>query len=163
MENFAEDDNATIEVLRKSRKAYIIEYSCTVILLFLLFTTYYKGIFLKSILQYFVVGLAATAFLSAELSRILTYYKITPKKVVIVKGIIKQNKKNVYFHPLGFVPDINVKQNRIQRILNYGTIYVKVSGQENSFEICDINRPQKIMNLIEDLISKNKHPERNKR
>ncbi len=77
-----------------------------------------------------------------------------PQKAIIVNGIIKQSKKNIYFHPLGFVPDINIKQNRIQRVLNYGTIYVQ--GGSNPFEIKEIDHPLRVMDFLEELIEKNK-------
>ena len=79
-------------------------------------------------------------------------------KLVTIDGIIKQNRKNIYFHPLGFVPDINIKQNRIQRLLNYGTISIVMGG--SNFEIKDVNNPHSIIKIIEEQIEYSKHPER---
>ena len=85
----------------------------------------------------------------------MTRYTILPNKLTIIKGIIKHDKKNVYFHPLGFVPDLNIKQTRIQRMLSYGTIYLKGEGG-NTFTIKDISKPHKVLEMIEELIRKNR-------
>jgi membrane protein YdbS with pleckstrin-like domain len=82
-------------------------------------------------------------------------YEITPSKVTIRHGLIEQTHKNVHFVPLGYIPEINMEQDRIQRLLNYGTIFVHGSAQ-NSFEIKDIDHPKKILKLIEELIEKNR-------
>jgi len=141
--------------LRKTRKAFLIEYGCGAIVLMLVFLVLKKDISVPNPLIYLglFAGIAAPVY--AELSRLITRYKITPTKLVIITGIIKQNKKNVYFHPLGFVPDLNIKQGRVQRILNYGTVFLK-GGVENMFEIKDVNRPQKVLNTIEDLVEDNR-------
>ena len=149
-------DNFVIP-LKRSRKAFIIEYSCGFFLLGIAALIYYSGMSISEFFQYVVTGAGVIAIVSAEFLRLLTRYKITPDKFVVIKGIITQHKKNVHFHPLGFVPDINLKQGRIQRILNYGTIFVMGSG-ENSIELNDINRPKKVMEIIEELIDKNRTP-----
>ncbi len=150
-----EKEDKVILIIRKSRKAFIIEYACTVILLSLLAALYFKGIRLPARANYLVIGIAAFALFSAELSRALIQYKITESKVIIIKGLIKQAKKNVHFLPLGYVPEINTHQGRIQRLLDIGTIFVHGSAQ-NSFEIKDVNHPQQILALIEQLIEDNR-------
>ena len=150
-----ERSETIIAVLRRSRKSFIIEYVCALILMGLLIAAPLKGIPVHRYLVYFILGLAAVSILSAEWSRAMVRYIITPPKVIIIKGIIKQSKKNVHFLPLGFVPEINMKQTRLQRLLNYGTIFVHGSG-ENSFEIKDIDQPQEVLALIEELIEKNR-------
>ena len=154
-----EKNEKIIAILRKSRKAFIIEYACSFLLLGLLAATYLKGIRLPGIFNYLIVGIAIFALLSAELSRALTSYKITENKVIIINGIIKRSKKNVHFLPLGYIPEINTQQGRIQRLLNIGTIFVHGSAQ-NSFEIKDINDPQKVLELIEMLIEDNRQKPR---
>jgi uncharacterized membrane protein YdbT with pleckstrin-like domain len=79
-------------------------------------------------------------------------------KLVTIEGLIKQNKKNIYFHPLGFVPDINVKQSRLQRVLGIGTISVTMGGE--NFQIKDVDYPHRIIDIIEERIEASKHPER---
>ncbi len=146
-----DEHEEVITVLRKSRKAFLIEYACGILLLALLFITNWKGIILPPKAQYYVGGLAFVSIVSAEISRLIWKYKVTPSKISIIKGFIQQNKKNVHFLPLGYVPDINLKQNRIQRLLNYGTIFIH-SSSENSLEIKDVDCPQKVLEMIEELI-----------
>ncbi len=153
------EDETIITTLRRSRKSFIIEYACALILVGLLIAAFFKGIPVHRYIVYFIVGLAALAVLSAEWSRAMVKYIVTYPKVIIIKGIIKQSKKNVHFLPLGFVPEINLKQTRLQRLLNYGTIFVHGSG-ENSFEIKEVDQPQEMLALIEDLIEKNRAKQR---
>ena len=151
-------DDRTLVILRKTRKAYIIEYTCGLFLLAVIGVLWFKGIKLRPNIKYFIFGLALISFMIPEYSRLLTKYKITDSKLIIRYGIIKQDKLNVYWAPLGFVPNINSKQNRIERILNYGTVYIASGGDpNNSFQIRDISKPQKILKMIEELVAMNRH------
>ncbi len=155
------DSGSTI-LLKKSRKAFLIEYFCGVFLIGSMPFLNAKGISLPEYFQYFVLGFGLFAIASAELARQMTRYRITPEKFTVIKGIIMQHRKNVHFHPLGFVPDINLKQNRIQRLLNYGNIFIQGSG-ENSIEMRDINNPDEIMRIIETRIEQNRTPSSKRR
>ncbi|NQV91708.1 PH domain-containing protein [Candidatus Woesearchaeota archaeon] len=142
--------------LRKTRKAFIVEYICGGFLIVLLIIGVLKGLQIKPVVFYFIGGLSLVSLSIAEFNLAMVRYKILPHKLVITSGIIKQKKKNVYFHPLGFVPDLNVKQGRIQRIFNIGTVYL-MSGSENAFELKDVDRPHRILELVETLIDDNRN------
>ncbi len=152
------NDSNILYSFKRSRKAFLLEYGCGFFILFLLAAASFKGFHLKPTLHYLVIGLGISAIASIEFSRLMLNYKITPDKIVVSEGIIKQDRKNVYFHPLGFVPDIDTKQSRIQRLLDYGNISITMGGEH--FVIKDLNSPHKVMEIIEDLIEKSKHPER---
>ena len=141
--------------LKRTRKAFLPEYFSGIVLLFILFVFHFNEIIIPFSLDYLLVGLAAFAFISVELSRMTVDYHITPEKIIITKGIIDKHHKNVHFHPLGFVPDINVKQSFYQRLLNYGTVFIHGSG-ENHLEIKDVNNPHQILKVLEDLIEENR-------
>ena len=142
MITFMEDpDDKILLVLHRSRKAYIIEYGCGVLLLLFLAVFYFQAIPLNSSIRIIVLVLAGISLLSPEISRLFLVYEITNTKVTITKGLFKQTKKNVHFIPLGYIPEINMKQDHIQRLLNYGTIFVHGSSQ-NSFEIKDVVCPK---------------------
>lgn len=142
--------------LRKTRKAFLIEYASGAFLLILIVVALSQEIKIPRLPMGFLVGMTVLAFASAEFSRILVRYRITPEKVEIIKGLIRQHKKNVHFHPLGFVPDINVRQNFAQRLLGYGTIFVEGAGGQ--LEIHDVNNPHSILKLLEERIEKNRTP-----
>lgn len=150
-----EENEEVLMNLWRSRKAYLIEYSCSFFLLLLLAIIWLREKELSALVAYLVSGIALISLVSAEYSRVLTGYKIMETKIVIRQGIIQRTKRNVHFVPLGFVPEINMKQSRLQRFLNFGTIFVHGTG-ENSFEIKDVNNPQRILSLIEELIEKNR-------
>ncbi len=140
--------------LRQTRKAYITEYFCGVLLLGMLGMLYYWEIPLETAFMEIIAGVGFVALFSAEASRIFTKYHIYTTKFSIVHGVLKQHKKNVYFQPLAFIPDLNVHQSRLQRLLNYGTVFIKTGGEV--FEIKHVNNPQHVLMMIEDLIKQNK-------
>ncbi|HLC51669.1 MAG TPA: PH domain-containing protein, partial [Candidatus Nanoarchaeia archaeon] len=143
--------------LKKTRKAFLWEYTCGIILLLLPSVLTLKGIILKSAVVNVIFGIAILSIVSAEISRAITRYKITEDKLIITHGIVKQKRRNVYFAPLGFLPSINFKQSRLQRLLNYGTVYISAAaGEENNFEIKDINKPKRVLEVIEELIERNR-------
>ncbi|MBT4935548.1 PH domain-containing protein [Candidatus Woesearchaeota archaeon] len=149
------DDDRILYSFRKTRKAFLIEYVCGGLLIVLvLFSAIWITNFSNSI-RFFVLGLGIVLLGYTEISRYMYRYKITNEKIIISHGLIKHNRKNVYFHPLGFVPDINIKQGHLQRILGYGTIDVE-AGKGKTFEIKDIEDPHRIMKVIEELIQRHK-------
>lgn len=144
-----------LKTFRRTRKAFIIEYACGILLLLLLGFLSIKGISVKNQLTYFVLGISLVSIGSAELSRLFVRYQITENKMVIIRGFIKQSKKNVYFQALAYIPDLNVRQSSLQRLLHFGSVYLKTGG-EHTFEIRDIDNPQQILDTIERLIEHNK-------
>jgi len=139
----------------KSRKAYLPEYLCGFFLLLVLGFVYSRGVHLNQYVVFFIVGISLFSLGSAEMSRIMNKYVITQSKLIIIKGLIKQSKKNVYFYSLGFVPDINIHQGRLQRLLSYGSLSVSGAGAY-AFVIKDINHPKKMIDKLEEMISQNR-------
>ncbi|MBS3166322.1 PH domain-containing protein [Candidatus Woesearchaeota archaeon] len=139
--------------LRRSRKAYFVEYICGFVLLLLLIALYFRGIDIPKGVNYIVSGIAIVAIASAEISRQFLRYNIYDSKIEVIKGIIKISHKNINFHPLAFVPDITLKQTLPQRILNYGTVDIPLSGSHTeAFELKDIDHPAVVLKLLEKLI-----------
>ncbi len=149
------EDEKVLMTLRRSRKSYLIEYVCGLFLIVLLLILFARGAAVTKNVVYLVLSIAVLALISAEIARFFSSYTITQQKVIITKGLIKKQTKSVHFIPLGFVPEINLKQGRIQRLLDVGTVFIHGSG-ENSFEIKDVDNPQRILELIEELIEKNR-------
>lgn len=161
MSDAATNDEEKEEVLfklKKTRKAFLPEYICGFFLFSLLGLAKFKEVALSPKVQAVVLSVALFCLLSAEVARAFVRYRVTPTKVVVVKGFIKQSKKNVYFHSLAFVPDISTSQSRMQRLLGYGRIYVHGGGMAEVFEINDINSPHKILQELEALIRRTRRP-----
>ncbi len=133
----------------------MIEYGCGGLLLLMVAISMFMDTAVTPLMTYAVSGVAVFALASAEVNILLTRYKIMEEKLIITKGFIKQDKKSIYFHPLGFVPDINIKQGRFQRMLNYGTVFIKEGGS-NSLELKNINNPQNVLKIIEERIEANR-------
>ncbi|MBR9683848.1 PH domain-containing protein [Candidatus Woesearchaeota archaeon] len=155
-ENEKETISKTVSLkLMKTRKAFIPEYLAGLFLIVLLLIFQYKEIALSVNVKYFVGGLALFSLVSPEITRWMHRYHITDSKLIIISGLIKQHKKHVYFYPLSFVPDLNVRQSRLQRIMNYGTVSIRMSVAEWA-EVKDVNSPHKIMKILEDRVEYNK-------
>ena len=144
-----------LKTYRRTRKAFIIEYTCAAILILLVLAFIISGTVLPNFIYWVVVIIVILILSWTELSRAFVRYNITPGKLVIINGIIQQKKKNVYFHPLAYVPDINLHQSRLQRILNYGSIFVS-GDQSETFQVKDVDSPKKVLEFIEEMIEKNK-------
>ena len=114
--------------------------------------TFLNGIKFPPIITYPILGLGLFSVCYAEGSRVLLSYIITTEKISIVRGIIKQTKKNINYHPLAFVPDISMKQSRIERLFNYGT--VSIESGSSAFEIREVDNPKEVMELLEKMIEK---------
>ncbi len=154
-----EEKEQILMSLKKTRKAFLPEYLCGFFLLLLLVFAQVNKVQLPKTLNYLVFGIAVVCFASAEFARSFIRYRITPTKVIVIKGYIKQTKKNVYFHSLAYVPDISTSQTRMQRLLGYGRVYIHGGGMAEMFEIEDINNPQKILKQLEDLVKKTRKPQ----
>jgi len=139
--------------LRKTKKAFLLEYFCAVLLLVLFF--YLENNYPGRNLQFFALALAIFSVGSAEISRLRYRYEITASKIFILSGIIHKHKKIVYLYTLAMnIPDINIKQNFLQRLFDYGTISVEITLEGNAVELKDIDNPHQVMDLLEDLIKK---------
>jgi len=148
--------NEVLLTLRQSRKAFIIEYCCALVFFALLVIARYKGVSLPSSAFSFISFLALTGFVAAESQRYLgDRYKLTDEKLIIIRGIVRIRKRNVYYQPLGFIPDIHVRQSGFQRLLGYGTVSITLSGE--AFEIKNVNDPNSVLEMLEGLIGRNKH------
>lgn len=147
--------------LFRTRKAFWVEYLCGIIILVLLGLSYLKGIQLTWQVRLSLLVVALAIFVYTEVHRVMLRYRVLEDKLIVINGLLREDKKNLYFHALGFVPDINIKQGLIQRVFKYGSIFV-VGGIINSFEISNVSHPHLVMEMIEDLIEKSKHPDRKK-
>lgn len=148
-----------IKSLKRSRKAFFVEYGCATILVLLLIVLAISGIIIPKTLTLTVLAIVVLIILSVEFSRYMVRYLFTPKKFVMVHGIIRQRKRNVYYLPLGFVPDIDTHQSRIQRVLGIGSVSISgqpaIGGQEaETFQIKDVSDPHGVLEFLEEMIAK---------
>ncbi|MBU0470296.1 MAG: PH domain-containing protein [Nanoarchaeota archaeon] len=152
-----------ILTLNSARRCFLPEYCCGLLLLFLLFAAYQKGISLPRPAIYFVGGLGLLSIGIAEYTRFFgDRYKVFEDKLLMINGMINVNKKMLYYHPLAFVPDMNIKQTAWERLLGYGTIFITVSGER--FEIKNVTNPNFVLEMFEQLIDKSrKHEEKIKK
>ncbi|MEK6940439.1 MAG: PH domain-containing protein [Nanoarchaeota archaeon] len=142
--------------IKQSRKTYLFEYLAGFIILGMLLIFYKYNIKINDSIFYFLIIVSIAAILYPEFDRnfIIPRYKITDKKISIITGVIKQSVKNIHFLPLGFIPEINLSQDRLPHLLNYGTI--SINSGNDYFKIKNIDNPKNVMGLIEELIESNR-------
>lgn len=135
---------------RKTRKAFLLEYGCAffLIVFYIIFT---KKELLTDLINYAVLGLGLAAIAAAEITRLMEFYEITQDKIITTRGLFRKDRKYMYFQPLNFIPNINLKQNAMQRLWNYGSLSMKGEG-DNQIEIDDVNKPKEIIKIIEEVM-----------
>lgn len=140
--------------LRRSRKSFWPEYLCSLFLISLIGAFYYQGKDLDRGITYFVLGLALVLIASAEVSRAVHRCKVTPSKIMIIDGLVKQSTRHIYIEAIS---DIDVRQNLLQRMLGYGKIRISSMSGEGSLEIKDVDSPEIRIKELERVIEKYKN------
>ncbi len=157
MEN--DDHEKILLTLRHSRKAFLMEYFCSLFLFFLLFLAFLQKVEVPDNIFYLVSGLGVLGVVGTEARRYFgDRYKLMPAKLSVVKGVLKVKKKNVYYQPLGFIPDLNIKQSALQRLLGFGTVYLQVGS--SNLELRDVDNPHQVLKLLENLIDEARRAQR---
>ena len=85
-----------LKVIRRARRSFLVEYFSSLILLSFLVLTYINNIAVPVAFEVLVITIAIAFVLSAETVRMETTYRITKDKLIIIKGLFDQHKKNVY-------------------------------------------------------------------
>ena len=154
------DNDQEIVTLRHSRKSFLLEYICSFFLLFLVAYSLFNGVTLPKPFFYPFLGIGVAGLLSTELRRYFgDRYRIMNTKLTMINGVFKVKKRNIYYQPLGFIPDLNIKQTAIQRLFNFGTIYLQAGS--SALEFRDVDKPNEVLKMLEELIEKTKHSRTN--
>lgn len=155
------DEEIVLMTLRHSRKGFLLEYGCSFFLLSLAAFSFYQGVALPTFFFYPFLAVGLFGVASTELRRLFgDRYKVMNSKMCIINGVFKVKKRNIYYSPLGFVPDLNIKQSAFQRLLNYGTLYLQVGSAVLEFK--NIDKPDKVLRMLEDLIEHSKRSQQNR-
>lgn len=153
------DDEKIIVTLRHSRKSFLLEYLCSFFLLTLAISSLFKGGILSTIASPFL-AVSIIGIVSTECRRFYgDRYNIMQKKLSVIKGIFKVRKRNIYYQPLGFIPDFNIKQTFLERLLGYGTVFVHVGN--TALELRDVDNPHEVLKMFERLIEETRRAQRN--
>ena len=149
-----------IVTLRHSRKSFVLEYVCSFFLLILVLLSLFKGGSLSRLTMPFL-GLGLFGVVSTEVRRFYgDRYTIMRTKLSVIKGILKVRKRNVYYQPLGFVPDFNIRQTFFERLMGYGTVFVHVGN--TVLELRDVDNPHEVLNMFERLIEETRMAQQNR-
>lgn len=141
--------------LRKSRKAFIIEYFCVAIFLALVVLGNIQKISLPKGISYLFLIAIAAIIISIETSICSNRYQIKETKVTIIRGILNQNKSHIF---MDAITDVDLRQNYLQRLLKYGDLHIRSSSGMITLELNAIEMPQEAMEKLEELIEKYKKP-----
>ncbi|MDP3699011.1 MAG: PH domain-containing protein [Nanoarchaeota archaeon] len=160
MDNPDQDDEKIVVTLRHSRKSFLVEYTCSLFLLIMIIFSLFEGGNLAKVAFPFLV-LSVFGFASTEVRRFYgDRYNIMQTKLSVIKGIFRIRKRNIYYQPLGFIPDFNIKQTLPQRMLDYGTVFVHVGN--TVLELKDVDNPHEVLKMFERLIEETRKMQRNR-
>ena len=148
-----------IVTLRHSRKSFLLEYLCGFFLLVLAIFSLFKGGMLSKVASPFL-ALSVLGVISTEIRRFYgDRYNIMQTKLSVIKGIFRIRKRNIYYQPLGFIPDFNIRQTFLQRLLGYGTVFVHLGN--TALEFRDVDNPHEVLKMFERLIEETRKSQRN--
>ncbi|GEM_PF-1641224 len=160
-EDGGDDSDQVLVTLRHSRKAYFLEYLCSFFLFSLGVFSLFSDSNIPNKISLLFLGLGILGAASTELRRYYgDRYKVMRTKLSVIKGVLKVRKRNIYYQPLSFVPDLNLRQSALQRVLGYGTIFMHVGNA--GLELRDIDNPNEIIRMLEGLIEKTKSSPQNR-
>ena len=147
-------DSEPIMKARTSRKLYIPLYLMILILLAVILYIWVSGLSLNKIALMGVIVFGVIAFLFIEIHRLKDLYEIKPNSLVHSHGIISKKIKSVDFLAIS---DLDVSQNVMQRIFNFGNVNVRLfSGKESATSIKNINNPREFAEFLEETMNKKK-------
>lgn len=159
MDHSSHEEEKIIVTLRHSRKSFLLEYACSIFLLILAIFSLFNGGILFKVASPFLT-LAVVGLILTEIRRFYgDRYNIMQTKLSVIKGILRVKKRNIYYQPLGFIPDFNIKQTFLQRLLGYGTVFVHVGN--TALELRDIDNPHEVLKMFERLIEESRKTQRN--
>ena len=146
--------------LRHSRKSFLLEYCCSIFLLFLMGFSLFKGGELAKVTLPFL-ALGMFGLITTEVRRFYgDRYNIMHSKLSVIKGTFRVRKRNIYYQPLGFVPDFNIRQTFLERLLGYGTVFVHVGN--TVLELKDVDNPHEVLKMFERLIEETRAAQQNR-
>src|SRR3989344_1434339 len=94
------NDETELRFICTSWKAFLLEYLCTLSLGVVGFYFWINTQIVPDWVSTLMISASIVFLISIEISRRITSYVITNYKIIITQGILRQHKKNVYFHPL---------------------------------------------------------------
>ncbi len=154
------EDETIIVTLRHSRKSFLLEYICSFFLFILVMISLFNGGDLAKLAKPLLV-LSVVGFVSTEIRRFYgDRYNIMQTKLSVMKGIFRIRKRNIYYQPLGFIPDFNIRQTFMQRLLGYGTVFMHVGN--TALELKDVDNPHEVLKMFERLIEETRKAQRNR-
>lgn len=140
--------------VRRSRKKYLFLYFLAIIVLFLII---YVTFFLNYKLSKFawIASIAYIYFTAKfiEYERIKDWWGVTETSLVQSLGLFNKNVRQVDFSSIS---DLDLNQPLFKRILNYGNVNVRLFLNETSISIKDINNPDKFIEELQKIITKNR-------
>lgn len=136
---------------RISRKSYWVFYLMILFVIGYLLYIFFTGLNINQYAFGFALIFVLGAVKLTEVHRLNYLYKLTPTSLVYSQGIISKSIKNVDYYAIS---DVEVHQSLIQRILNYGTVNVKLFSTDSMTSIKNINDPEAFAQLLDEIIDK---------
>lgn len=128
-----------------SRKAYLLFYFMVIILVVIIGYILYSGLPLNYLALGGAILFIVLGFTFTELHRATHRYEIVPGYVSCYKGIFSNKYKKI---ALESVSDVDLRQNFIQWLLNFGTVNIYQYSEKSSFVVKNIDSPEKFVEFL---------------
>ena len=136
--------------VNKSRRSYFFTYLMVLIVIsvlaYLNFQGYEFGKIVWIISLIFIIG----EIIYVEISRIREWWAISNSSLVHSVSILNKNIRESDF---ASISDLDLDQSFFKRILNFGTINVRLFQNETSICIKNINNPRSFIEELQRMIS----------
>ena len=136
---------------RKTRKVYTWFYLTSIFLLIYYINLRIHGVEVNN--QFVIAGILfiVLGINFIEIGRLHHIYGFNSEYVFHKHGFVKKKLKKVF---LGRISDIVLSRGILNRILNYGNVEVHHFGGSGVIEVKKINRPQKFIEDLQDIMNK---------
>jgi len=136
---------------KTSRKLYIPYYVMVLILLGFISYIKYNDLAINDYAFWGAVIFSFFVIKFVEIHRLSDSYEIHHDVLVHSQGIFNKKIKSVDFFAIS---DLDVTQNILQRILNFGDVNVRLFSKDSTTYIKNITNPKKFARVLEENISK---------
>ncbi len=137
----------------RSRSSYFFIYMMIITLLSSLGYSYYIGKH-PSKIAFMLSGIfTIIAIYSTEIHRVREWWAITETSLVHSVSIFNKNVREVDFSSIS---DLDLDQPFIKRILNHGTVNVRLFLNETSIKIINIDEPAKFIEFLQKTMAKSR-------
>ncbi len=139
--------------VRRSRKSYLFLYFLVLIVLGVTGYLYFSGYNLKISSIILAICFSFLVVYTIEIFHRREWWAISESRLIHSVGILNKNVRDVDFSSIS---DLDIDKPLFKRMLNYGTVNVRVFLSDTSIPVRDIHDPEGFIDILEDYMAKDR-------